>query len=100
MLERGTKERTSTSSSISVEDEGAYTTPWTASIIYLRDRLEWPEIVCAENTHEYYNKKESDVPYADKGCFGHDQFRQSSFRRCWTQCQGSRLQRSRVLRSC
>jgi hypothetical protein len=54
---------------LTVEDEGAYTTPWTASIVYLRDRLEWPEIVCAENTHEYYNNKESDVPFATKADF-------------------------------
>src|SRR6202140_4012069 len=32
-----------------IEDDGAFTTPWTATVIYLRDRLEWPEIVCAEN---------------------------------------------------
>jgi hypothetical protein len=54
---------------LTVEDEGAYTTPWTASIVYLRDRLEWPEVVCAENTHEYYNNKESDVPVAARPDF-------------------------------
>ncbi len=54
---------------LTVEDEGAYTTPWTASIVYLRDYLEWPEVVCAENTHEYYNNKESDVPSAAKPDF-------------------------------
>jgi hypothetical protein len=54
---------------LTVEDEGTFTTPWTASIIYLRDRLEWPEIVCAENTYEYYNNKDSDVPRANKPDF-------------------------------
>jgi hypothetical protein len=81
-LERGTKENWRPAGppdpnykdrylqlNLTVEDEGAYTTPWTASIIYLRDRLEWPEIVCAENTHEYYNNKESDVPHADEPDF-------------------------------
>ena len=32
-----------------VDDAGAFTTPWTATVIYQRDRGEWPEIACAEN---------------------------------------------------
>ena len=52
-----------------VEDEGAFTTPWTATITYLRDHLEWPEVVCAENLHEYYNNKDLDVPTAAKPDF-------------------------------
>jgi hypothetical protein len=49
-----------------IEDEGAFTTPWTATVIYLRDRLEWPEIVCAENTFGFHSDKDVGVPHADK----------------------------------
>jgi hypothetical protein len=49
-----------------VEDEGAFTMPWTATITYGRGSGQWQEIVCAENRHEYYNNKDSDVPTAQK----------------------------------
>jgi hypothetical protein len=49
-----------------VEDEGAFTMPWTATITYGRGSGQWQEIVCAENRHEYYNNKDSDVPSAQK----------------------------------
>jgi hypothetical protein len=52
-----------------VEDEGVFTTPWTATITYGRGSGQWQEIICAENTHEYYNNKESDVPTAEKPDF-------------------------------
>jgi hypothetical protein len=52
-----------------VEDDGVFTTPWSATITYGRGSNEWPEIVCAENIHEYYNNKESDVPRADRPDF-------------------------------
>jgi hypothetical protein len=52
-----------------VEDEGVFTTPWSATITYGRGSNDWPEIVCAENIHEYYNNKESDVPRADRPDF-------------------------------
>jgi hypothetical protein len=52
-----------------VEDEGVFTTPWSATITYRPDRGQWQEIVCAENTHEYYYNKNSDVPTADKPDF-------------------------------
>jgi hypothetical protein len=51
-----------------VEDAGAFTTPWSATITYGRGS-DWPETVCAENIHEYYNNKNSDVPMADKPDF-------------------------------
>jgi hypothetical protein len=54
---------------LTVEDEGAFTTPWTTTITYARDPAEWREVVCAENRHEYYYNKESDVPRADKPDF-------------------------------
>lgn len=52
-----------------VEDEGAFTTPWTATITYGRGSADWPETVCAENIHEYYYKKNSEVPAADQPDF-------------------------------
>jgi hypothetical protein len=52
-----------------VEDPGVFTMPWSATITYGRGSNEWPETVCAENIHEYYNNKDSDVPRADKPDF-------------------------------
>jgi hypothetical protein len=52
-----------------VEDEGTFTTPWTATITYGRGSGQWQEIICAENRHEYYNSKDSDVPTAAKPDF-------------------------------
>jgi len=42
-----------------VEDEGVFTTPWSATITYRpgldwRGSAEWPEVVCAEDAYEYY----------------------------------------------
>jgi hypothetical protein len=54
---------------LTIEDEGAFTTPWTATVTYARDSRDWPEIVCAENIHEYYYNKESEVPHADRPDF-------------------------------
>jgi hypothetical protein len=52
-----------------VEDPGVFTMPWTATITYGRGSDEWPETVCAENRHEYYNNKESEVPTAENPDF-------------------------------
>jgi hypothetical protein len=52
-----------------IEDEGAFTTPWTATMVYLRDRLEWPEVACAENPFGFYHDKDAGVPTADKPDF-------------------------------
>lgn len=52
-----------------VEDQGVFRMPWSATITYRRASNEWPESVCAENMHEYYNNKEVDVPTADKPDF-------------------------------
>jgi hypothetical protein len=52
-----------------VEDPVVFTMPWTATITYGRGSNEWPETACAENTHEYYNNKNSDVPSAAKPDF-------------------------------
>jgi hypothetical protein len=57
-----------------VEDQGVFTTPWSATITYRRGvnwrgSQEWPEIVCAENLHEYYATKDTAVPHADEPDF-------------------------------
>ena len=52
-----------------VEDEGVFTTPWTATITYGRGYDEWPEIACAENTLGFHHDKDADVPHADKPDF-------------------------------
>src|SRR5882762_710313 len=52
-----------------IEDEGTFTTPWTASVIYARDRLEWPEVACAENTFGFHSDKDAGIPHADKPDF-------------------------------
>jgi hypothetical protein len=49
---------------ITVEDEGAFTMPWTATITYRPSVIDWPEIACAENTSEPAGKI-SDIPRAD-----------------------------------
>jgi hypothetical protein len=50
-----------------VEDEGVFTMPYSATATYLRgsDRRgsqEWPELVCAENPHDYFSGKDAAVP--------------------------------------
>ena len=54
---------------LTVEDKGVFTTAWTATMTYVLDSNPWREIVCAENLHEYYYNKDSDVPRADKPDF-------------------------------
>jgi hypothetical protein len=54
---------------LTVEDEGAFTMPWTATMTYIIDSNDWREVACAENRHEYYYGKESDVPRADRPDF-------------------------------
>jgi hypothetical protein len=58
-----------------VEDEGVFTMPWSATITYGPDaNTEWEERVCAENVqHEYdghfFSDKDAHVPTADKPDF-------------------------------
>jgi hypothetical protein len=47
-----------------VEDAGVFAMTWSATITYRRAFLEWPEIICAENIHEYYAGKDAAVPTA------------------------------------
>jgi hypothetical protein len=49
-----------------VEDEGVFTTPWSATITYRPGSEPFSEAVCAENRHEYYNNAESNVPMTNK----------------------------------
>jgi hypothetical protein len=51
-----------------VEDEGAFTTSWTATMTFSRGGADWPEIVCAENT-KWFPGNEASVPTADKPDF-------------------------------
>jgi hypothetical protein len=58
-----------------VEDEGVFTMPWSATITYGRDASkEWEERICAENVqHEYdghfFSDPDAHVPTADKPDF-------------------------------
>ena len=52
-----------------VEDEGVFTMPWKAGMIYRRAAGAWPEAACAENRSEYYAGKDSGTPRADKPDF-------------------------------
>jgi hypothetical protein len=55
-----------------VEDEGVFTMPWSATITYGRDaNFYWEERVCAENVQhdypaQYYSDKQAHLPTADK----------------------------------
>jgi hypothetical protein len=49
---------------ITVEDEGVFTTPWTATITYRPSAVDWVEIACSENTSEPSGKI-SNIPRAD-----------------------------------
>ena len=51
-----------------VEDEGVFTMPWTATITYRRALGQWSDLICAENT-QWYSGKNSAVPQADKPDF-------------------------------
>jgi hypothetical protein len=51
-----------------VEDEGAFTMPWSATITYGRPLVEWAEHVCAENT-QWFPGTEAAIPRADKPDF-------------------------------
>jgi hypothetical protein len=53
---------------VTVEDQGVFTTPWTATLTYAPSDPVF-ESVCAENPNEYYSNKESDVPKAARADF-------------------------------
>jgi hypothetical protein len=54
---------------VTIEDEGVFTTPWTATLTYVPGPDEWPEVICAENRNQYYSNDETDVPRAEKPDF-------------------------------
>jgi len=54
---------------VTIEDEGVFTTPWTATLTYSPGSAGITEGVCSENRMEYYNNKEADVPRAEKPDF-------------------------------
>ena len=49
---------------ITVDDPKIFTTPWTLGMIYGRPAGSWIEHVCAENTEEFYNGRNSSAPVA------------------------------------
>jgi hypothetical protein len=51
-----------------VDDEGVFTTPWTATMTYGNDPAGWIEQACAENI-QWYPGKDADVPQAEKPDF-------------------------------
>jgi hypothetical protein len=52
-----------------IEDAGVFTTPWTASMIYLRDLGEFPEVVCAEGRAGFHNVEGAQIPTANRPDF-------------------------------
>jgi hypothetical protein len=55
---------------LTIEDEGAFTTPWTATLTYVPEPDVLSEAVCAENPHQYYyGRSDSNVPRAEKPDF-------------------------------
>jgi hypothetical protein len=52
-----------------VEDEGVFTMPWKAGMIYRRAAGAWPEAACAENNTRFYRGNDADVPRAEKPDF-------------------------------
>jgi hypothetical protein len=54
---------------LTVEDDGVFTTPWSAAISYRRPLGGWSEVACAENPDGYFPGKHVAVPTADKPDF-------------------------------
>src|SRR5262249_34666250 len=52
-----------------IEDPGAFTTPWKASMIYLRDYNELAEVVSPENRFGFHNDQGAAIPTAAKPDF-------------------------------
>jgi hypothetical protein len=52
-----------------VEDEGVFAKQWSASISYRRPLGDWPEMVCAENPHEFFSGRHAAIPTAVKPDF-------------------------------
>jgi hypothetical protein len=52
-----------------VEDEGVFTMPWTATITYFPAIVPWTELICAENRREADGTHDMKVPTAQKPDF-------------------------------
>jgi len=52
-----------------VEDEGVFKMPWSATMTYRPQVTEWEESICAENPHKYGTEKDVAVPTALKPDF-------------------------------
>jgi hypothetical protein len=55
-----------------VEDEGVFTKPWSAAVSYRRPLSlfgQWPEMVCAETTHDAFTGRAVMLPMADRPDF-------------------------------
>jgi len=55
--------------SFTVEDPNVFTTSWSGVATYSKADDLWTENVCAENTFEYYNNRDTAAPVADKPDF-------------------------------
>ncbi len=55
---------------LTIEDEGVFTTPWTATLTYVPRPGVLSESVCAENVHQYYyDHSDANVPRAENPDF-------------------------------
>jgi hypothetical protein len=55
---------------LTIEDDGVFTTPWTATLTYVPGEDHLAEEVCAENIHQYYyDHSDTNVPRAEKPDF-------------------------------
>jgi hypothetical protein len=54
---------------VTVEDEGVFTTPWSATVTYGRPLSGWLENACADNPRKYGTERDAQVPTADKPDF-------------------------------
>jgi hypothetical protein len=52
-----------------VDDAGAFTTPWSATMTYRPQVTEWEESICAENPHKFGTEKHVSIPTAAKSDF-------------------------------
>ena len=54
---------------LTVEDEGIFTTPWSATMTYRPQVTPWEESICAENPQKYGTEKDVAIPVAGKPDF-------------------------------
>jgi hypothetical protein len=52
-----------------VEDQGVFKMPWSATMTYRPQVTEWEESICAENPHKYGTEKDVAVPTANRPDF-------------------------------